>query len=262
MQIRERPTHARGLLRRLVDPAPPRPARARPGPGEVVAPGPGRRHLRHRPAARPGLHGLPGRPRPRVRRPDRRRPPRDRRDQQRLPRLPDLPRRPAQPLPEPDRPGHPRPRRRDGRPGPRPRRATSTTIPDAIDDREAVFIEPLAAAFRIAEQVAARPGRRTGRSSATASSACSAPGSPGSRGPSVTLVGKHPTKLALAGEGIATHTLDDGRDARARSFDVVADCTGLAIGPADRPGPGPAVRDGRPEDDGRRRRTRSTSPRS
>ncbi len=54
-------------------------------------------------------------------------------------------------------------------------------VPDAIDDRQAVFIEPLAAAFRISEQLELGPGSRW-RSSATASSACSAPGSVGSRG--------------------------------------------------------------------------------
>jgi threonine dehydrogenase-like Zn-dependent dehydrogenase len=48
-------------------------------------------------------------------------------------------------------------------------------------------------------------------------------------GAQVSLVGKHPEKLALAGAGIVTHTLDGAR-ALGRVFDVVADCTGSPTG--------------------------------
>lgn len=101
-------------------------------------------------------------------------------------------------------------------------------VPDAIVDREAVFIEPLAAAFRIAEQVPLGPEVRMaivgdGKLGLLCAWAARLSGA------SVSLVGKHPEKLALAGHGIATHTLDDA-PALGRDFDVVADCTGSPSG--------------------------------
>jgi threonine dehydrogenase-like Zn-dependent dehydrogenase len=101
-------------------------------------------------------------------------------------------------------------------------------VPDAIDDRRAVFIEPLAAAFRISEQVELNPG---------VSFAVLGDGKLGLLcawvarlfGAKVHLIGKHPDKLALAGEGVITHTLDEAR-AVGRVFDVVADCTGSRSG--------------------------------
>ncbi|MHC5540101.1 zinc-binding dehydrogenase, partial [Singulisphaera rosea] len=99
---------------------------------------------------------------------------------------------------------------------------------DSIDDDQAVFIEPLAAAFRIGEQIDLGPGTRM---------AILGDGKLGLlcawvarlSGARVTLVGKHPSKLALAGEGIDTRTLDQV-ETLARSFDVVADCTGSHTG--------------------------------
>jgi len=101
-------------------------------------------------------------------------------------------------------------------------------IPDAIDDREAVFIEPLAAAFRVAEQVALGPqvamavvgDGKLGLLCAWAAHIA---------GARVSLIGKHRSKLALAGEGIATHNLDEA-PRLARAFDVVADCSGSPTG--------------------------------
>lgn len=101
-------------------------------------------------------------------------------------------------------------------------------IPDAIDDREAVFVEPLAAAFRIAEQVALGPGTTM---------AILGDGKLGllcawvarNAGAAVTLIGKHPEKLALAGPGITTWRLEEGRGGD-RPFDVVADCAGHPSG--------------------------------
>ncbi len=101
-------------------------------------------------------------------------------------------------------------------------------IPDALDDREAVFIEPLAAAFRIAEQIPIGPGTRM---------AILGDGKLGLlcawvarlSGAEVALIGKHPEKLALAGEGIATHQLPDQKP-EGRPFDVIADCTGNPSG--------------------------------
>ena len=97
-------------------------------------------------------------------------------------------------------------------------------IPDAIDDQTAVFIEPLAAAFRITEQIELGPN---------VTMAILGDGKLGMlcawvarlTGARVHLVGKHPKKLAIAGEEIVTHTLDEAFK-MGRVFDVVADCTG------------------------------------
>lgn len=101
-------------------------------------------------------------------------------------------------------------------------------IPDAIDDQTAVFIEPLAAAFRITEQIELGPD---------VTMAILGDGKLGMlcarvarlTGARVHLVGKHPEKLAIAGEKIVTHTLDEVREL-GRIFDVVADCTGSKSG--------------------------------
>ncbi len=101
-------------------------------------------------------------------------------------------------------------------------------IPDAVEDRRAVFVEPLAAAFRVVEQVAIGPGR---------SIAIVGDGKLGllcawvahSMGAEVTLVGKHADKLALAGPEIRTVHLDRAAEL-GRPFDVVADCTGSPTG--------------------------------
>jgi threonine dehydrogenase-like Zn-dependent dehydrogenase len=101
-------------------------------------------------------------------------------------------------------------------------------VPDTISDREAVFIEPLAAAFRITEQIPLGPDVRMaivgdGKLGLLCAWATRLSGA------QVSLVGKHPEKLALAGDGIATHTLDAARSL-GRVFDVVADCTGSPSG--------------------------------
>jgi threonine dehydrogenase-like Zn-dependent dehydrogenase len=101
-------------------------------------------------------------------------------------------------------------------------------VPDAISDREAVFIEPLAAALHAAEQAALGPGVRVavvgdGKLGLLCAWAARLTGA------DVSLVGKHPEKLALAGAGIATHTVDEAAQL-GREFDVVADCTGAPSG--------------------------------
>ncbi|MFO0909424.1 MAG: alcohol dehydrogenase catalytic domain-containing protein [Isosphaeraceae bacterium] len=101
-------------------------------------------------------------------------------------------------------------------------------IPDTIDDRTAVFIEPLAAAFRITEQVDLSPGTTL---------AILGDGKLGIlcawvtrlTGAHVHLIGKHREKLALAGEGIITHTIEEARPI-VNKFDVVVDCTGSKTG--------------------------------
>lgn len=101
-------------------------------------------------------------------------------------------------------------------------------IPDAIDDRRAIFVEPLAAAFRIVEQIRLDPATKV---------AVVGDGKLGmlcawtlrSTGADVTLVGKHPDKLVLAGEGVHPVRLEEVASL-GRAFDVVADCTGSPTG--------------------------------
>lgn len=100
-------------------------------------------------------------------------------------------------------------------------------VPDALPDEEAVFIEPLAAAFEITEQVDVGPGKHVcvlgdGRlglliSQVLAGTNCD-----------LTAVGRHADKLAiLDGRGISTTTSVEGLE---RSFDVVVDATGSPAG--------------------------------
>lgn len=101
-------------------------------------------------------------------------------------------------------------------------------VPDEVDDEAAIFIEPLAAAFRVVEQVALAPGIRL---------AILGDGKLGllctwvarETGAEVHLVGKHPAKLELAGPNVETHLLKDVA-AAGRSFDVVIDATGSPSG--------------------------------
>ena len=98
-------------------------------------------------------------------------------------------------------------------------------VPPTVSDREAVFVEPLAAAFRMIEQVPIGPAQTI---------AILGDGKLGLlcawvarlTGASVTLIGKHPEKLAFAGSRITTKLLTETSD----RFDVVADCTGSASG--------------------------------
>lgn len=96
-------------------------------------------------------------------------------------------------------------------------------VPDEIEDRAAVFVEPIAAACRILEQVPIRPDARiavlgdgrmgilTAQVLRTAAAA-------------VTLIGHHDRKLAVARSlGIAT-------ESEGNQFDVVVDATGRADG--------------------------------
>lgn len=101
-------------------------------------------------------------------------------------------------------------------------------VPDSVPDDVAVFTEPVAAAFQIPVQVAVRRtdrvivlgdgrlGNLCAQVLATLSEA-------------VTVVGKHPEKLALfAAMGIATELLSDAPAERAA--DLVVDCTGSKTG--------------------------------
>ncbi len=103
-------------------------------------------------------------------------------------------------------------------------------LPDSITDEEAVFIEPLAAAFEILEQVKVNEYTRAavlgdGRlgqlvAQALATTDCS-----------LLAIGRHEEKLALLkARGIPTRSSREGLD---KQFDLVVDCTGSPGGLAD-----------------------------
>lgn len=102
------------------------------------------------------------------------------------------------------------------------------SVPASVSDEEAVFVEPLAAAYQILEQVRVGRGDRVavlgdgklGLLSAWVLRTASE---------RVTLVGRHAHKLALAGDSIAQRTTDDVADL-ARACDVVVDATGSPTG--------------------------------
>jgi threonine dehydrogenase-like Zn-dependent dehydrogenase len=101
-------------------------------------------------------------------------------------------------------------------------------IPDAVEDRRAVFIEPLAAAFRMIEQAEIGLGSTIaivgdGKLGLLCAWVARASGA------RVTLVGKHENKLRLAGPDVQTLHLD-AIESSAHSFDFVADCTGSPTG--------------------------------
>lgn len=100
-------------------------------------------------------------------------------------------------------------------------------LPDSVSDEEAVFIEPLAAAFEILEQVRVNEYTRAcvlgdGRlgqlvAQALATTDCS-----------LLVVGRHEEKLSLLkSRGIPTRTSIDGLE---KQLDLVIDCTGRPEG--------------------------------
>ena len=100
-------------------------------------------------------------------------------------------------------------------------------VPDRVDDDEAAFVEPLAAAFEILEQVHVRPGADClvlgdGKLGLLAAQVLHHAGA------RVVAVGKHEEKLAiLRRRGIAVATLDAWRGEAA---DLVVEATGRAEG--------------------------------
>ncbi len=100
-------------------------------------------------------------------------------------------------------------------------------VPESVSDQQAVFVEPLAAALRIAEQIQLRPTERA---------AVIGPGRLGMlvaqvlmmRGAEVTVLGRSESSLALAEKlGFATGLT---KQAQSSSYHLVADCTGAADG--------------------------------
>ncbi len=103
-------------------------------------------------------------------------------------------------------------------------------VPDSLSDEEAVFTEPLAAAFEIVEQGAAIAGQRgvvlgDGKLGLLVAQVLHA------AGVEVLAVGRHPAKLdILASRGIRTRLLSDWRDPESEAADLVVEATGSAEG--------------------------------
>lgn len=99
-------------------------------------------------------------------------------------------------------------------------------VPEAVSDDAAVFVEPLAAALRIREQVGIRPDDRSlvvgdGKLGLLVARVLALAGG------DVTLLGRHPRKLALAEEaGVRTVVEGEGRGPEAGSFDLAVEVTG------------------------------------
>jgi len=101
-------------------------------------------------------------------------------------------------------------------------------VPDTISNDEAVFVEPLAAAFQVLRQVAVRSSDRVvvlgdGRLGSLCAQVLSTVSS------RVLLVGKHPAKLAIAAAmGVSTALASE--IPAERWADIVVDCTGSETG--------------------------------
>jgi threonine dehydrogenase-like Zn-dependent dehydrogenase len=103
------------------------------------------------------------------------------------------------------------------------------TVPDAVDDRQAVFAEPLAAVFQILRQVRVGPDEEVvvlgdGRLGQLAARVLRT-----ARPKGLLLVGRHEAKLALA-ERWGIRTMPLSAYAPAAAADVVVDATGTPDG--------------------------------
>lgn len=101
-------------------------------------------------------------------------------------------------------------------------------VPAGITDEAAVFVEPLAAAFAVVEQVDLRNGDKVlvlgdGKLGLLIAQVLKIVT------PEVTLAGHHPAKLALA-QGCGIRTVMAGEMAGDKQFDLVVEATGTALG--------------------------------
>ncbi len=102
-------------------------------------------------------------------------------------------------------------------------------VPEAIPDEAAVFVEPLAAAYEVLEQTTINPKRRAAVLGDGRLGLLIAQVLRGARA-DVTLIGKHPEKLALANSwGLKTCELGKADFAPA-SFQLVVEATGSPAG--------------------------------
>lgn len=100
-------------------------------------------------------------------------------------------------------------------------------VPDSLSDEQAVFVEPLAAAYRISEQVRLGSQRVAILGDGKLGILCAWVAR--AEGAHATLIGKHAEKLLLAGEGIETKLLEQVQGMR-MEYDVVVDATGHPSG--------------------------------
>ena len=103
-------------------------------------------------------------------------------------------------------------------------------IPDALDNESAVFVEPAAAACRVAEQVAVGPGMRaavvgSGRLGLLVAQVLR------THGAQVTAIVRSPRSQALAAAvGLEAMPLEAAGGSLARQFDLAVDATGAPAG--------------------------------
>ncbi|MFL6373882.1 MAG: alcohol dehydrogenase catalytic domain-containing protein [Pyrinomonadaceae bacterium] len=104
------------------------------------------------------------------------------------------------------------------------------TVPDSVTNEQAVFAEPLAAAFGITEQVEIMPGTRVAViGDGKLGLLCAM--SLGLRSQSVTLIGKHREKLTIANDAVRdTMMLDTIDPAMHKTFEVVVEASGSESG--------------------------------
>lgn len=102
-------------------------------------------------------------------------------------------------------------------------------VPDSVTDEQAVFTEPLAAAYGITEQVDITPGTRVGvigdgkLGLLCALSLCL-------KSKNISLIGKHPAKLAIAEKQDIEGILLENAGRLTGSFDVVVEASGSGSG--------------------------------
>jgi len=102
-------------------------------------------------------------------------------------------------------------------------------VPDSVSDAQAVFTEPLAAAYGITEQVEVRPETRVGViGDGKLGILCAL--SLGLKSKNVSLIGKHPAKLAIAEKGDVEGILLENAGALKGVFDVVVEASGSESG--------------------------------
>lgn len=103
-------------------------------------------------------------------------------------------------------------------------------VPDEVPDERAVFTEPLAAACGITERTEITRDTRVAVIGDGKLGLLSAQALRALKGASVTLIGKHPSKLSIAEKrGVETVLLGDLENARA-GFDVVVEASGAGAG--------------------------------
>ena len=102
-------------------------------------------------------------------------------------------------------------------------------VPDSVSDESAVFTEPLAAAFGISERVPIEPDARVavigdGKLGLLCAMTLKLSSD------SVTLIGKHTEKLAIAGKRGIEGRLTENTDSLRNSFDIVVEASGSESG--------------------------------